>query len=1385
MASLPSRWQSSLMVTAMIIALPPTIEASTPPPPTTPAAHPSDLTPDELIRAADHAWTAGDWALAESHFSALIEMYRATPEMADAVRRARPLRVTARLRQKKLDAETLTLTNEALAEPTIDPVASDELAFWRGACHMQSGGWAEARSAFADYVAGKHAGVDALTDQAMRLRGARRGEALILQASCLLQLEDPKAAAAFLEPHVATIRAQNRPELAGRLAVLRLQSLVAAEQWEAALMLVRELYPRMDEITQIVAFHTLCLQLGARCLEAGRPYDALACFQRVWPRERIIAHQQSAQSRLSDRLARIRQQPGQEAMVIQIEGILNRLERESEAFSATESFDAALRLRVAAAYNDLGRAREAALVLEDMLARLPPDSVLEKAALSMIQYWMQVEYWPRAVTAADAYLENFRRPDNPDVAVVRFLRATAQHADHAPHDAELSFAAVHQLHPSHELAPRALFMEGICLLEQDLFREALDAFSETAQRFPKDDILDDTTYWSAMALSFDKRHAEARERFRNYLETYGESARHATAARFRIAFSTFALADYPEAVIQLEQFIGTAPDDPLSAEAHLLLGDGLGALGRLDDAIAAYRRIDRSINVRFHEEAVFRIGTVLKTSEQRDAMRAHFGKFLADHPTSSRLAEAVYWIGQSHRLAGNPEAAREVYWQVLATHGNDPAAAGMEDVLDALAKLYQGPAETDDLASQLAALAAKTQPGQGTLALRARWARARLMTRTQPQRARADLAALRPDIDVRLHHPRLIADCADALREIGRSDDAKSLYLDLRKWHPRALEKDRAFLGLGRLALEAGEPSQALGYFDRFESETLGSPHLGEVALWRARIHEEAGRFTEAQAAYERVLELPTASRQLKAQTLLALGDLMVRQHEDLKSTAYYERVYVSYARYPAEVATAYAKRAAALERLGQDAAAMEVWRELAGKSELASFPEASRALQRLKSLDAENESTQIPGAETPASALPDPTPGMKLDAPRKPSHGANRPEPSPSVAFRLRSLIGPLMVRLTGRQSLARTKAARAPASPSTAAAVRSSEPRPTPNTSNPAEPWPDSVTLTRGTTLRCRIVTATDESIVIQYPRHPESQVSTLSRTLTWSDVKAVDFSMDPEFHRLLKATDPRKDLPRLIARWSTLAPLLHRPHHPAGELGLALARLALTHPENQARTRGLGVCESIAASDWNHSRRHRARLLRATLLSSVGKNEEAMQEARSLAGDRLVAADTSMAAHVRLAELAFARLRQLDSDHPRWMEDDTIRPKRESLYHLSLDEALRPAVFHGAVEEPATEGLWIALSLLDYTGQRSAAADTARDLIHLYPESPVATQAHSFLQRHQLPLDPTTATESHAGDPPASTEPPPASSSSPAADPIVRRRPRYNPSPHTQNP
>jgi hypothetical protein len=331
----------------------------------------------------------------------------------------------------------------------------------------------------------------------------------------------------------------------------------------------------------------------------------------------------------------------------------------------------------------------------------------------------------------------------------------------------------------------------------------------------------------------------------------------------------------------------------------------------------------------------------------------------------------------------------------------------------------------------------------------------------------------------------------------------------------------------------------------------------------------------------------------------------------------------------------------------------------------------------------------------------------------------------------------------------------------------------------SSGTEAWPDLLTLANGTLVRCRIRSASSASLTIEYPRRGATGDSPLSREVPWSGVRAADFSMDDEFHRLLSAADPVRETPRLAARWSVLAPMLGRPNHPAGELGLALARLSLNHPEHSARHRALDVCRAVAANDWLASRRHHARLLQAKLLAALGRADEAAREARQLAGEAGATPEAAMPALVMAARADFASLRTLEEENPKWSEDDSVRPQREALFHQALDAALKPSLFFGALEEPASDGLWTAVEVLEFAAQVPAAADTARDLIRLYPAAPRAADAAAFLRRHRLPLDPEAAPEAPPAPTAASaaTAPPP-TAAPPATEPAVLRRPRYAP-------
>ncbi len=930
----------------------------------------ADMTPQEHLNAARAAYDGGDWPQAEALFASFVKTYESLPDTAEAARKAKPLLVVARLRQKKY-AETIELLETVLTDPLLEAVFADELAFWRGICHLQLEDYEKAKLAFGQFYGEKLPYVIKLVDPHKRTHAGRRVESVILYGACLLLKDDFAGAAKFFGEQIPNLHQLNR-EAAGRATVLRLHALIQGADDASALALVRDTYPKMNEISQVVAFQTLSLQLGSKFLDAGRYYDAITCLQRIWPRDQLVEYQRRAQEQFIDRLELVRKQPNQDYLVFQYEGLLTRIQRELETFEKIENFDSALRLRLATAYKELGRYREAALVLEDMLSRLPADPIVEKASLSLIQCWMQVERWPKAVEAADGYLAKFKRADNPDVPMVHFLKASALHADHKSSEAELEFAGVHQLFPDHDLAPRSLFMEGICLLEQDLNQEAIDAFKDVAKRYPKSDVNEDCFYWTGMALSFDKKHAEASEHMESYLKRFNQSPRYISDATFRIAFSTFNLPDYPKAIKELRSFISGNPGSSFVEEAKLLLGDALAAEGKTEDAIVVLKNVDRSVNLKFYEEAWFRVGNIYKVTERPDEMRKHYEQFLVDNPMSNRLAEAVYWIGVSHVGTGDIEGARKSYWDVIDKYGDNAASRGVEDVLTALPKVYPGPDGQTELIGALDKLVTSSS-ARPTLALRAKWAQSQVLRKKQPADAQKILLAAQPLINVRLHSPRIIADVADALRESNQTAPAAALYADLRKWHPRAIEKDRAYYGLGMLALGEGKTDDALKWLGRFEQETLGSSLIAQVIGVKGDLFAKQRKFPEARAEYERIMNLPTAPRVTKAQTLLKLGDLLVAEKQDLKATAYFERVYVSYAKYRTEVASAYAKRAEALGRLQMIDKSEEVYRELALREDLATTPEAQKAVEILTKRDPDWRVRKA--AEPAANPKPQPPP--------------------------------------------------------------------------------------------------------------------------------------------------------------------------------------------------------------------------------------------------------------------------------------------------------------------------------------------------------------------------------------------------------------------------
>jgi tetratricopeptide (TPR) repeat protein len=166
----------------------------------------------------------------------------------------------------------------------------------------------------------------------------------------------------------------------------------------------------------------LILKLGNHWLEVGSFRNAITCLQRVWMRERLLKHQQERLKTLEKQFAagQAAQDPYQKILYSRL---IDEVRRETGNFEKIENFDAALRLRLAVAYLQMKRYREAALIMANMLDELPPDKTTEQAAVNVVRCWSALEDWPQAIEAAHRFVSKF--PDSSLVPQVLLLEAEA------------------------------------------------------------------------------------------------------------------------------------------------------------------------------------------------------------------------------------------------------------------------------------------------------------------------------------------------------------------------------------------------------------------------------------------------------------------------------------------------------------------------------------------------------------------------------------------------------------------------------------------------------------------------------------------------------------------------------------------------------------------------------------------------------------------------------------------------------------------------------------------------------------------------------------------------------------------------------------------------
>jgi tetratricopeptide (TPR) repeat protein len=838
-----------------------------------------------------------------------------------------------------------------------------DLSFWLGIAELQEKNYAGAREAMEKFIAlfppdsDKNRLFVRQNPAAGRIPEART----TIGTTYILEGKYQEAA-----DYYAKLKPSLSPDARGRAVIFQLYALEQLGDFDGAMKVVTEEYPNMGDIAQLISFQTLTLRLGNHWLEQGEFRKTIQCLQRVWPFDRLIKHQENRLAALRSKLKAAEANTGDPYAKILYSRLVGEVGRELESFRKIQNFDTALRFRLAIAYLQMKRYREASLVMQKMIAELPPNQLTEQAALNIIRCWNALEDWPNTIASAQKFTKLF--PQSKHIAEARFMEVEALQALLRNEEAAAAYLKLAEDFPTSDRAPEARFLHAFALLQAEKNMEAAQAFRDFLQRHPTHARADAATYWLAMCYSFDKQYEPCRGLMDEYLAKFPQGA-HRGQAVFRKAYCLQQMEKYPAAIDELHAYLEKFPGEYENSEARVLLGNALMNEGFVEDGILEFKKIPPD-QVKPYEEGVFRTAEALKLMEEYEQYRALMQGFVDQHPRSTRVGEAIGNLGWYWRQQEQPEKARELYRQAILDIGKDPSIRSADDLFPALARLYRGPDET---AQYLAWLRDQTteaeKSGSRPMQVRLLWAQSQALRKSDPEQSRNLLTQAAAKADVREDNPALLVDFANALIDSGRDADGKKMLRDTLRWNPRALQKDRILASLGDLELRAGNEKEALALYTRFEKENLGSAIFGPTMLSKAKLLAKRGEKSQARATLDSLLATDTVRSDLKAEALYTMGELYLSENNPAKAVPYFIQVYNMYGRWKPWVAKSYFQAAAALEKLKETDKARRTLQEMLEKTELEETPEFPLAKDRLQALGG-----PLP-APAPAEAATQPAP--------------------------------------------------------------------------------------------------------------------------------------------------------------------------------------------------------------------------------------------------------------------------------------------------------------------------------------------------------------------------------------------------------------------------
>lgn len=736
------------------------------------------------------------------------------------------------------------------------------------------------------------------------------------------------------------------------------------EEAERGLALLRG---RRDLVDNLAGLNALGLQLGDALLEAGDPARALAAYRFALPLKDLIASQEARLAEIRQRIERGR------AAARGLGGDLDVLRRWEQRREQTEAalraaqgltgYDGALRMRIARAYQQLGRPWEAAIAYAEALADPTATSTHALARAGLVGAWAEAGRTARTLAALDDLAK--AHPGDPLVAQALYTAVLAAQAREAKDLLTPLLDRVDALAAGSPHREPLLIVHTQILLAAGQHAEARTRAETYLHEFPRGSFEEAADYLRIMAGLMLGQPRRAIAELQAHQQRW-PAGRFAADAGYRLASAYHAVEEAGPALRTIEAWLRDQPSDhPQRGEVLALRGD-VQATEDVPAAISSYREA-----LAYPLEDGL-LGYVLDELTKHHQARREFGAavtmwetFARNRPDHPYVINAAYWIGRIRIREGRREEGLAQVAEIAARYLDDPARDGVERLLSELAGMSAAPR------AAVADASASADPTEGDAALLVRLrgertdetlsptARARLAFFASEQAARRGqevtaserLLRLVTEVPRDALPPGILGRLGDALRLAERWTEAEPCYRRIVAAYPRSEFADFGYVGLGEVAMQQGKPDEALEQFSAAIDRAGARFKLREATIGRARALLALGRLDAARELFEQVAGTREWRGELTAESVWSLGEILRQRggREQLaQAQAHFQRVYLSYRRYPVWVARAYLCSAETFRELGQNPEAAATLREMLRDDKLAIRAEAAEARRRL-----------------------------------------------------------------------------------------------------------------------------------------------------------------------------------------------------------------------------------------------------------------------------------------------------------------------------------------------------------------------------------------------------------------------------------------------------